>query len=180
MDDPSAASGSLPHVLSVLLLIGRLGDLISTRVVTPRLKLEANPAVGRAGWPLAAVSLLLALAPYFNLQISVALLATSLLVSASNLSRGWAVHALGEVEYQAILLRAARVGRRRVALSFVIASGAFAALAGGVLMWLSGSAIALSYWFGFGIVLFGILFALYGSSFVLRVFEEAQSPVPAP
>ena len=172
-------SDSLPHVIAALLLIGRLGDLISTRIVTPRLKLEANPAVRRGGWPLAAVSLLLVSAPYFHLQISVAVLATSLLISASNLSRGWVAHALGEAEYQSILMRAARSGRRGVALAYVVASGAFASLAGGVLMWLSGGAIALSYWFGFGIVFFGVLFAFYGASFVVRVFAQAQPPTPA-
>ena len=167
------------HTLAVLLLISRLSDVISTRLITPRLRLEANPIVRRLGWPFAAATLLIALIPYINAPLGVTLLAGSLLVSASNLSRGWIAHALGEDEYYAVVLRAARAGRRGAALGFVLCSAAFLALAGAVLMWLSANPSAWGYWFGMGIIAYGLVLALHGSGFVVRVFRAARATAPS-
>jgi hypothetical protein len=41
----------LPHVIAFLLLIARLGDVGSTYLLSPTLKLEANPIMRRLRWP---------------------------------------------------------------------------------------------------------------------------------
>jgi hypothetical protein len=166
------------HLLAALLLFSRLGDVISTRLVTPQLRLETNPIVRRLGWPFAVASLAIVVIPYFHAGIGVALIAGSLLVSASNLSRGWLVRALGEAEYEKVVLRAARQGSRAEALSFVIAAGAFVVITGLVLMWLTGSN-SWGYWFGLGIAIDGVVLAGYGSLFVLRTFRRAAVSGPA-
>lgn len=163
------------HFLAALVLLARLGDVVSTRLVTPRLLLEANPVARWLGWPFALATLFLAVIPYFDAGIGVALLAVSLLVSASNFYRGWFVRAIGEEEFEQLVLRAARRGRRAEALGFVIASGTSALIAGVVLMWLSGAS-SWGYWFGFGIVIYGFAIGGHGSLYVLRVFRRAAVP----
>jgi hypothetical protein len=161
------------HLLAALVLVSRLGDIVSTRLITPRLRLEANPVVRRLGWPFATATLLVALVPYVDMVAGVVVLVPSLLVAASNLSRGWLVRALGEAEFEELLLRAARRGRRGEAVAFMAAGGAFIVLAGLALMWMAGQQ-SWGYWFGFGIIVYGAVIVVHGSLFVLRLFRRAQ------
>jgi hypothetical protein len=103
------------HLLAALVLLSRLGDIVSTRLVTPKLRLEANPIARRLGWPFAFATLLVAAMPYFDARIGVAVLAASLLVSASNFYRGWFIRAIGEEEFEQLVLRAAHDAPRHSA-----------------------------------------------------------------
>ena len=98
MLDAFVRADGFTHLLAFLVLLSRIGDVVSTRLVTPTLRLEANPIVRRLGWRFAATTLVIAVVPYFLLPLGVVVLTTSLLVAGSNLSRGWLVHALGEAE----------------------------------------------------------------------------------
>ena len=162
------------HTLAALLLFGRLGDIVSTRLATPTLRLEANPVARRLGWPFAWASVLISLVPYYSPAIGIAALVMSLLVSAGNLSRGWMYRALGETETEQLLLRVAATGQRAQALGFLTASAAFVVVAGLVLMWLSGTSGAASFWFGVGIVLYGVAIAVHGAAFIIRLFRRAR------
>ena len=42
-----------PHFLAALVLLSRIGDVLSTYLVSPTLLLESNAFVRRWGWPLA-------------------------------------------------------------------------------------------------------------------------------
>jgi hypothetical protein len=145
---------------------------VSTRLVTPTLRLEANPIVRRLGWRFAASTLLVAAIPYVMLELGVVVLTTSLLVAGSSFSRGWLVHALGEAEYEDLLLRVASRGKRRVALGFILAGAAHVAAAGVVLMWLS-TPYQWGYYSGLGVLFYGLVVAIYGSLFVVRLFRRA-------
>jgi hypothetical protein len=160
------------HVLALLVLLSRIGDVVSTRLITPTLRLEANPLVVRLGWRFAIATLLVALIPYFMTTLGVAVLTVSLLVAGSNFSRGWVAHAIGEAEYEEFLLRAASRGSRRVAVRFILAGAAHVVLAGAVLMWLS-TPSQWGYYFGFGVVAYGLVVAVHGSRFVNRLFRRA-------
>ena len=164
------------HIVAVLVFFSHLGDILSTRLATPTLKLEANPLMRRGGWPLVYGTLLIALIPYYSLPIGVAFIATSLLVTSSNLSRGWIAHTLGEAEYEALLLRVATRSRRSIALRFVLGAATNVIFAGLLLVWLSGSALTWTYWFGVGIVLYGLAIAFHGSLFVVRLYRRAAVP----
>lgn len=161
------------HIIAALLLIGRLGDILSTRLVSPTLRLEANALARRLGWRFAWATVLIALLPYYSVALGIAALAVSLMVSASNLSRGWVYHALGEAATDEFLLSVARQGRLRTALAFLFSGSAFVVVAGVVLMWLSGSSGTASFWFGVGIVVYGLAIALHGTTFVVRLFRRA-------
>ena len=162
------------HFLAVLVLLSRLGDVLSTYLISPTLLLESNAVVRRLGWPFAWLSVLLCAVPYYNTGVGVVVLTASFLVTGHNLSRCWIVRALGEAEYRALLVRAAKQGRRWSAVAFVLASGACVVLVGLLLMASSGT-MAWGYWFGMGIVMYGGAYALHGSTFVLRLFREASA-----
>jgi hypothetical protein len=171
MVDAFVHADGFTHLLAFLVLLSRIGDVVSTRLVTPTLRLEANPIVRRLGWRFAATTLVIAVVPYFLLPLGVVVLTTSLLVAGSNLSRGWLVHALGEAEYEDLLLRAASRGRRRVALGFILAGAAHVALAGVVLMWLS-TPSQWGYYSGLGVLTYGLVVAIHGSAFAIRLFRR--------
>lgn len=166
------------HTIAGLVLLGRLGDIGSTRLITPTLRLEANPVVRRLGWWFAWSTLLVAAIPYFSPQIGVAVLAASLMVTASNLSRGWVFRALGEAESEEFMLRIAARSRRGTALAFLLAGTLFVILAGVVLMWLSGSIRYASFWFAVGLVIYGLALGIHGSAYIVRLFRRARAMTP--
>src|SRR5262245_3772249 len=105
---PSAGSSYLAHVLSVLILVGRIGDILSTRLATPRLKLEANPIVRKLGWRYAALTLLFCLVPYYNTALGVMLLVFNFVVCFSNFGKVWLPRTMGEDAYDDLLCDLAR------------------------------------------------------------------------
>ena len=173
IDDPT-----LPHLLAVLVLLSRIGDALSTYLLSPTLQLEMNVIVSRGGWSIAVASLLVSLVPYYSTGLGVVVLTTSFLATGSNLSRCWVARALGETEYRAIFQRAAARANRASALLFVVASAACPAFVGFLLMWFSGGEPVWGYWFGLGIAVYGVAIALHGTNFVLQLFREAASGKP--
>jgi hypothetical protein len=170
----SVDSPGTTHLLAALVLLSRLGDVISTRLVTPRLALEANALARRLGWPFAWLTLLVAFVPYVHLGFGVAFLAASLLVTASNLSRVWVARALGESEYMEVVRRAARASRRSLALTCAWAAAAAILLLACVLTWLGGTN-TWSAWVAFGIAGYGLAVGIHSTSFILRVHREAAA-----
>ena len=161
------------HVLCGLILISRLGDVITTRLATPRLRLEANPIVRKLGWPFAVLTLLACLIPYYNTALGVMVLAPFLLVSAANAGKIWFLRAYGEAEYAALVVRLARKSRLSVALAGVAASGGFVILAG-LVLWFLSPPEQWGHWFGLGVMLYGFVVALYGSLHYVRIFRKAR------
>jgi hypothetical protein len=87
--------------------------------------------------------------------------------------------ALGELEAERFLLNVAAKSRLGTALGFVLASALFMVSAGFVLVWLSGSAQVPAYWFGVGIVVYGVAVAIHGGGFVVRLFRRVRSGASA-
>jgi hypothetical protein len=168
------AYAHLDHVLALLILISRLGDVGSTYLVTPTLQLEANPIVRRLGWRFATATLALCVVPYASMTLGVMLLVPSLLVSASNSARIWMARTLGEAEYWELLMRVARQSRLSHALAGVCASAAFVVLTGlVVLLFYPNPSEDWAFWIGAGIINYGIVMALHGSLALVRLFRNA-------
>ncbi|MCX6641396.1 MAG: hypothetical protein NTW14_13105 [bacterium] len=102
------------HFLFIILLISRIGDVLTTYIATPNLKLEANPLVRKFRWPFAYLTILVAFVAYLDLEVAVIFTVVSLLVSASNASKMWLMRGLGEDEYLKIFTQVAL----RTSLSF--------------------------------------------------------------
>jgi hypothetical protein len=163
------------HVLFVLVLVARLGDVFTTRLITPGLTLEANPLVRKLGWPFAAATVLVCLVPYYSTALGVTVLVPSLLISASNASRVWTARTLGEQEYANLLRQLARRSTLAAALLPAYAGAAFVLIVGLLLCFLCPDPEReWGYWFGLGIVLYGLVVAVYGTLGIRRVFREAR------
>ncbi|MHC4502477.1 MAG: hypothetical protein ACYTFI_04155 [Planctomycetota bacterium] len=169
-------SDNFEHVLCALLLLSRLGDIVSTYLVTPDLKLEANPIARKLGWRFMALTVLACLLPYYNTALAVMALVPFLLISASNAGKIWFTRTMGESQYLDMLLRIARKSRLSHAICGVLASSSFIVLAGAVLCFLSPDpGRDWGYWFGLGIVFYGTIVALYGSLYFVRLFRKARN-----
>jgi len=164
------------HVLCFLILLGRLGDIVSTWMLTPNLKLEGNLVVKRLGWPVALASLLLCLVPYFSISFGIVVLVPSLLVSASNIGKIWLIRGVGEDEFADLLLKVAGRGKLSHALVAILSAAFFIVLAGLVLWYLyPGTRDGWGFWFGIGIMLYGVIIALHGSLHYRRLFKTAKA-----
>jgi hypothetical protein len=166
----------LPHVIAFLLLLARLGDVGSTYLLSPTLKLEANPIVRRFRWPFAIATLLIAALPYYSMPAGVAILITSLLVCASNSSRLWLVRTMGEAEYHAVLIGVARRAPVALSIVFCLLPPLFMAMIGGViLLFYPSRQQDWGYWIGLGFLLYALVIGLYGSLAFLRYRREGNA-----
>jgi len=172
----------LKPCLCVLLLISRLGDILSTYMVTPSLALEANPIVKKLGWPFAWLTLVVCFAPYVSIQASLPLLVASLLVSASNSAKIWMARAMGEAEYGRLLFRLASTSRLSHALLATWISCFFMMLTGAVIcLFYPDPAADPGFWLGGGVVLYGVVLGGYTTRAFIRLFAAAKRPrVQAP
>jgi hypothetical protein len=165
---------NIEHVLCVLILVSRLADIVSTYLVSPTLKLEANPIVRKLGFRFAFLTLLLCIIPYYHRGLALIVVVPSLLVASSNISKYWVVKTLGEEEYGRRLLIFAATSKKSRALFSVLGSAFFVTLAGLVLLLLSPHRNSWGYWFANGIIVYGIIAGLYGSLAYHRLFKQAR------
>lgn len=90
-------------------LLGRLFDVLSTRVVSPRLALELNPLVRRYGWAYAWATLAAALLAFVSPAYGLLLATVSCLMGFANMSNALiARHGLGESGLRRLHARALR------------------------------------------------------------------------
>ena len=163
------------HLLCGLILISRLGDIGSTYLLTPNLKLEANPFVRKLGWWFAAATSLVCLVPYYSTVLGIVVLIPSLMVSASNTSKIWFVRAYGESEYYELLLHVARKSHLSHALLPTVVAAMFTAGIGLVLLLLSPDPTKdWGYWFGIGFLVYAFVIGFYGCLSFVRLFRKAQ------
>ncbi|MFA5205538.1 MAG: hypothetical protein WC708_14175 [Lentisphaeria bacterium] len=163
-------------MLCLLLLIGRLGDILSTYWATPTLKLEGNLLARKLGWPFVWLSILLCLIPFYSTSLAIVALVPSLLVSASNIGKIWLVRSVGETQFAELLTSVARKQRLMPALFWVFLSSSFIILAGVVLIGLCPDPERdWGFWYGVGIVVYGVAIMLHGSLYFWRLFKRATA-----
>jgi hypothetical protein len=173
MFDPSATT------IALLVLVARLGDLLSTWLVSPTLLLENNEAVRRWRWPFAVLTLGLAGVPYLSREAGIAIATASLLVTSANLSAGWVARGAGEAAYLELLRRAVAGTRRGVAELFVLAAAACPIVVGLITMRASREVAPFAFWAGFGVAMYGVALAIHRSTFIGRVRRMAGLNTPA-
>jgi len=166
---------NLPHILFVLLLISRLGDIISTRLASPKLLLEANPIARWLGWPFIYATVLISFMPYFDIPSAVTILPPFLMVSASNLQKAYVSRLYGEEHYSQQFHAALAKNGLGGMLLYTLAAGVFVALLGIALMIIAeAEGAGLSYDFGMGILLYALVIGGYGSLFYLKKAREMK------
>jgi hypothetical protein len=162
--------------LAAGVIVGRLADIGSTWLATPKLALEANPLARRLGWPFAWASLGLCVLPFagdWGWAAAVPVIVASLFVAASNCSRALLPRTLGEAEYLAVLERAFSRASRPLGYGLIAVSSALVAAAGGLLMLFYPRAEEPAFQVGLGIVAYGAAIAVHGSAFARRMFRQA-------
>lgn len=87
------------HCLAAFILFSQLADIISTFVVTRKLKLEANLLARKAPKLIIIIKLLLVFLPYYNTTLAVLIIPCFLLVAARNIGSFWVTKTLGEEGY---------------------------------------------------------------------------------
>src|SRR5262245_50648274 len=168
------------HVLCALLLLSRIADLGTTWLVTPKLRLEANPIVQKLRWPFAVVTLLACLLPYYHTGLAYSALVLFLLVSASNAKSIWLARTLGEDRYLALLREAASRSTAFHAVSWTLLTSALYALFAGLLWLLSQDTQDWARWAALGVWMYAFVHGFYGSLFLVRLIRKtAAAEVPA-
>jgi hypothetical protein len=168
----------LPHILCAMLLISRIGDVVTTYLVTPNLVLEANPIARVLGWRFAIITLGACLVPYVHVPISVSALVLFLMVSAANARQIWFARAIGEREYAALIMENARKSKLPVALASIAASACFTALVGGTILYFyPDPEMDWGFWIGIGVLAYAGSTCLYGSLATARFFRLSRSAI---
>lgn len=169
---------NLPVTISVLLLLARFGDVMSTYLATPTLRFEANPIARRLGWRFAWATLLLAGVPFiprFGTTAGLMLLIPSMMVTSSNLRSGWFASALGEERYAELLEEVVRSSSLRSACARSIGSGAIMALVGLILVWFYPTpGESWAWWIGWGIVTYGFAIGLHQTLYIRRAYQRVR------
>lgn len=170
MDGTVGAGRGFEHVLAAVVLLARIGDIGSTYLVSPSLRFESNPIARRLGWRFIGATALVCVVPYFSMTAGFVFAVVSFLVTASNLSKGWIMRALGEAEYLDFVRRAASRTSLRSACGFVLGSAVAFSLSAVLLLVTSGGNTTWSYWFAVGMLVYAVVVALYGCLWLRKVF----------
>lgn len=94
--------GHLVHVVAFATLVSRLGDIGTTFLVSPTLKVEANPIARRLGWKYIFATAAVALIPYRSIHGGIIVLTVSFLIAALNASEAMLARFMGEEKYAAL------------------------------------------------------------------------------
>lgn len=153
---------NLEHILMGLIFVSRLGDIGTTYLATPTLKLESNPLIRTFRWPMAVLSFGLCALPYFSVQAAIVVIVMSLLIAFANSTRLWVIRALGEEEYYAIMVTATQRAKVTETLLLLVLPGLFMVMLGAlVVMMYPNSDKDFAYYVGLGIFMYALVFLVY-------------------
>jgi hypothetical protein len=162
------------HVIAGLAVCSRAADVWTTYLVSPTLKLEANPVARRFGWKFALLTILVGLIAYAAPPMGVALLTTSFLVAASNASKIVMAKAMGEEQLAAFSRRVTLETPPWPGLLFLVMPAFFIATLGGAILFFYPQESEWGYFFGLGMLAYaGAIFLWYPVRY-FRVRAEAK------
>ena len=160
-------------LLATTLAIAWTIEFVTGRLMSPKLRLIANPAIAAFGWRFALLGAAVPFLPFYNPVFGMVMLGPSLLVAANNLDRLWFARSIGETRLTALLDEAAHAGRLGLAVTSFLGSGLLVAFSGVALMFLSSQGqFDWSYWFGLGLICYGIATGLMRIVFVVRLHRR--------
>jgi hypothetical protein len=175
------------HVLAGLTVCSRAADVWTTYLVTPTLKLEANPMVRRFGWKFALLTILVGLIPYASPSAGVIVLTASFLVAASNASKIVMARAIGEDELAALSRRVLLATPPWPGLLFLVMPGVCIAAFGGSILLFYPRPTEWGYYFGIGVLAYAVAIFTWYPIRYFRVRADAknapvtpQAPLPPP
>jgi len=161
--------------LIAALFVARGLDFLSTWIVTPTLKLEANPLMRRVSWlRMIVLNLPLLGLPFLHHGLAITFIVTSLLVAGGNLSGGALSRGMGEgrqlQRQQEALRRIGLVG----ALGMNTAGMLVVGIGGLFLMALTGGESDRVWWGGLGVVMYGVSGLVHFNWAILRLHRAGR------
>ncbi|KPJ94949.1 MAG: hypothetical protein AMJ53_04015 [Gammaproteobacteria bacterium SG8_11] len=164
----------LDHLLAILIFIARLGDIGTTYLLSPKLKLEANPIIRKFRWPYAIATLLICLIPYVSEQGAVTILVASLMVSMSNSLRLWLVRTVGEEEYYQSVVDAAGRANPQQSIILLFLPGFFMSLLSFIIFMLYPEPDRdWGFWIAAGVFAYAMVLFIYMPASFLRFRKAA-------
>lgn len=158
--------------LTGLLFFAKMGDNISTLLITPELKLETNPVVRKYKRPFVWGSLVICIIPWVSREAGAAAIPIFLLVAANNFSGLWFARALGEDGLLKFYTETAAKGSFTAAVTGEALRAVFLLVLGGTLVALVPYSWAT--WFGVGIMASGPTLMLHHVLFYRGMFRRAR------
>jgi hypothetical protein len=168
---------NLNHLFCILLLIGRCGDVFSTYIVTPNLKLEANPVIRKFKFPFAFATLLICLVPYWNLGFGLSLIVGSYLISFMNISKMWFLKTLGEEMALKLQIYVARNSNLKLPIVLSIIAYSFLAAIGAICLFLYPTVHEWGFYFGIGFIGFAVAIQTHTIFYFRRIFKASKTEI---
>jgi hypothetical protein len=173
----------LAHFIALVVFLSRLGDIGTTYLVSPTLKLEANSIARRFGWKFALATLAVSAVPYYSIPLGIVIATASLLVSASNAMKIMAARALGEQAY--VHLVQTVVSRTTIGMGvvYMLLPAAFYTLLGGMMLFFfPDPASDWGFYFALGILTYAFATSFWGvvRFITMKKKEGKESPNESP
>lgn len=162
------------YILVILILIGRLGDILSTYYATPNLVMEANIIMRKLRWPFAVLSTLICLIPFYSTALGVMLLVPTYFVCFSNISQLGLIKLFGEDDFRKVVITAINKNGIGKMLIFLYLSNAFI-ISIGLMTMLISRTTEWGYWIGVGIAFFSVALLFHKTIFLLKLSKVAKN-----
>lgn len=163
-------------ILTVALFAARGADILSTRIATPTLAMEANPVFRKLGWRWVMVlNVLLCFTLSLWLMVAVVMITVSLLVAGRNFQSAWLMRGLGERKYAGMIAYAGdQAGRGLYAFCMLSQATLVAAVGGSVIYFAWPRPIAAS--IGIGIIGYAVTVGFYSLLSVWQIRRSSDQP----
>lgn len=162
------------HYLFTFALISRASDLLTTWLVSPTLKLEANPIARRFRWPFGFLTLLVAFTAYGFPELCVAMTTASFLVAGSNAMKIGLVRSLGEEAYYKMTLKSVAKGPFWTGLFSRLAPAPFYAFLAALIFYTNASN-TWAYWIGFGVACYVLAMLIHWPIAYVRLWKIGRA-----
>jgi hypothetical protein len=162
------------HYLFAFALISRISDLLTTWLVSPTLKLEANPVARRFRWPFGFLTLFAAFLAYWFPEMCVALTTASFLVAGSNAMKIPQARALGEDAYYKMTLESVSKGSFWWGLLYRLAPAPFYVFLA-ALIFFTNASNTWAYWIGFGVIVYAFALVVWGTTAYIRLRKVGRA-----
>lgn len=163
------------HSLCGLLFFARVGDVLTTWLATPTMRLEANPVAKQLGWLYATATIFTCLFAYYNRSLAFALLGISLCVCASNASKIWVMRTMGEDAFHAQSLLLLRSSGLASSMFFNCLPAIFYIVLGLVFRFVDDEPRTWGFHLGTGVMAFGFAVLVFYPRKLYRLYSELRN-----
>lgn len=168
----------LADIVALVVLVSRAGDILTTLLASPTLKLETNAVARRLGRWYVLATLLVALVPYYSIPLGVVIATASLLVSASNAAKIMIARGLGEQRYYRLVQDVVSRTSVPIGVAYVLLPATFMALLGGTMLLFFPDPGLWGFYFATGVFAYAVIVAFWGLVRFLTLKRNSRKELP--